>query len=307
MSIGVNAGSYSVSSSDRRGLTFGSMAKEISWPTRPVTLLGLLCILALGFAGGLFAVPLMQWQSGKMTAELGALLLAVLAVHSLVRNEGKVQNLKQTLQEEHSYRSFVMSAIEGVFRTTHDGQYLFANPALARIYGYSNPAHLKQELTNIADQLYVAPGRRLEFQRELQENGYVANFEFQIRRRDGTLIWISENSTPVFERDGQFLFYEGTVEDITARREAEEATRQAIAETREAVRAKNAFLAAVTHELRTPLNAVIGFSELILSEFSGPLQPGKYRGYVSDIHGSGRKLLERLRIFSTLRVLKENR
>jgi PAS domain S-box-containing protein len=271
------------------------MLGEITRPwraERPVTLLGLLCVLALGFAAGLLALPFLHWQSGKTALELGALLLATLVIHSVVRNAAKVQALTQSLRDENSYRSFVMSAIEGVFRTTHDGQYLFANPALARIYGHSTPEHLMRELTNIADQLYVNPGRRKEFQRELHENGYVADFKSQIRRRDGTLIWIAENSRPVFDKDGEFLFYEGTVEDITARREAEEAIRQAMVETREAVRSKNAFLAAVSHELKTPLNAVIGFSELILSEVCGPLRPEKYREYISDIHCSGTKLLE---------------
>ena len=155
------------------------MLGEITRPwraVRPVTLLGLLCVLALGFAGGLLALPFLHWQSGKTALELGALLLAALVIHSMVRNAAKVQALTQSLQDENSYRSFVMSAIEGVFRTTHDGQYLFANPALARIYGHSTPEHLMRELTNIADQLYVNPGRRKEFQRELQENGYSCRF-----------------------------------------------------------------------------------------------------------------------------------
>src|SRR5579863_2437715 len=123
---------------------------------RPVTLLGLFCILALGFAAGLLAAPLVHWQSGRTVAELGALLLTVLVVDSMVRNTARVPDLTQILEDEHSYRSFVMSAIEGVFRTTQDGQYLLANPALARIYGYSDPDHLMRELTNIADQLYIA-------------------------------------------------------------------------------------------------------------------------------------------------------
>jgi len=119
----------------------------------------------------------------------------------------------------------------------------------------------------------------------------VHDFVSQIRRRDGTLIWIAENARTVLDEDEQFLFYEGTVEDVTRQQESEEAMRRALAETQEAARAKAAFLAAMSHELKTPLNAVIGFSDLMRQELFGPVGEPRYRAYVSDIHENGQRLL----------------
>ncbi len=127
------------------------------------------------------------------------------------------------LQEaELKYRSIFENAIEGIFQTTADGHYICANPALARLYGYSSPAELMTYLTDIEHQLYVKPNRRAEFIGLLQKNDIVCEFESQVYRRDGSVIWISENARAVRSSTGALLYYEGTVEDITQRVSAKE-------------------------------------------------------------------------------------
>ncbi len=123
---------------------------------------------------------------------------------------------------EAKYHSIFENIGIGIFQTTPDGQYLHANPALAAIYGYNSPAELIRVLTNIGDQLYVDPHRRQQFTELLHANGRVSNFESQVHCRDGGVIWISENTRAVRDSAGTLLYYEGTVEDITARRIAEE-------------------------------------------------------------------------------------
>lgn len=123
---------------------------------------------------------------------------------------------------EEKYRSIFENAIEGIFQTTLEGRYLSANPALARLYGYPSPDELKARLTDINTQLYVNPQQRQEFIRLLQDEGKISQFESQVYRKDGSIIWISENAHVVRDRTGQVLHYEGTVEDITARKAAEE-------------------------------------------------------------------------------------
>ncbi|MBV9044031.1 MAG: PAS domain S-box protein [Alphaproteobacteria bacterium] len=198
---------------------------------------------------------------------------------------------KTVLTDEAAYRAFFEHAIEGIFRTTPDGHYLDANPALARIYGYESAPALMAELTNIADQLYVDPSRRAAFQALMLANDQVSHFQSEIVRRDGAKIWISENARAVRDWTGQIICYEGTVEDVTQRHTAERELRAALRQTEEANRAKSAFLAAMSHELKTPLNAVLGFSEIIKDEMLGPITPAPYRGYAADIHTSGTRLL----------------
>ncbi len=128
-------------------------------------------------------------------------------------------------QVEDKYRNIFEHIVEGVFQTTADGRYLSANSALARIYGYDSPAELMTQLTDIARQLYVEPERREEFVRLMEEHDTVTDFESRVRRRDGSIIWISENVRAVRDEHHQLLYYEGTVEDITERKRVEEQVR----------------------------------------------------------------------------------
>jgi len=247
--------------------------------------------LTTGLGIGLALIPLSGNEVAPAMVAFGALCIAAGTALRAGKAETHVEELRQKLLDERSYHAFVDGAIEGFFRTTREGRYLIVNPALAQIYGYESPGQLKAELTDIAASLYVDPNRRNEFESLMKDRRTVHNFVSQIRRRDGSTIWIVENARAVTDDDDQFLFYEGTVEDITEKRESEEATLRALRETQEAMRQKAAFLAAMSHELKTPLNAVIGFSDVMRQELFGPVGTPRYRGYIDDIHGNGRRLL----------------
>jgi len=133
------------------------------------------------------------------------------------------QNADLTLHEaEEKYRGLFNHLVEGIFRTSPDGRYLMANQALARIYGYESPEELMNRVTDIGRRLYVQAGRRAEFKRIMEEHDTLTAFESQIYRKDGSTIWISENCHAIRDAHGKLLYYEGTVEDITQRREVEE-------------------------------------------------------------------------------------
>jgi sigma-B regulation protein RsbU (phosphoserine phosphatase) len=146
------------------------------------------------------------------------------------------------IEEKDNYCGIFDHLVEGIFRTTPEGHYLLANVALARIYGYDSPAELMASIRDIARKLYVEPGRRDEFVRQMQEHDTLSGFESKIYRKDETIIWISENCRAVRDAAGRLLYYEGTVEDITERKRAEEQIRRATGElsrSREELRAKN--------------------------------------------------------------------
>lgn len=133
-------------------------------------------------------------------------------------------------EAERKYRDIVENAVEGIFQTTSDGRYLTANPALARMFGYDSPEELMAAITDIEHQLYVDPNRRAEFRRELETKNAVLNFESQVRRQDGRAIWISENAHAVRDGRGGIIRYEGMSQDVTVRKQAEEAIQQRAAE-----------------------------------------------------------------------------
>jgi sigma-B regulation protein RsbU (phosphoserine phosphatase) len=123
------------------------------------------------------------------------------------------------IDEKDNYYGIFDHLVEGIFRTTVDGHYLLANVALARIYGYDSPVELMASIKDIANRLYVEPNRREEFVRLMREHDTLRGFESKIFRKDGTVIWISENCRAVRDAQGKLLYYEGTVEDITQKRQ----------------------------------------------------------------------------------------
>ena len=216
----------------------------------------------------------------------GLVILAVLSLVLALLGRVSEDTRKRLTAGEASYRAFFDHAVEGIFRTTPEGHYLAVNQALAEIYGYATPEELMTRLTDIGAQLYVDSGRRDEFRALMQANDLVTDFVSEIYHQSGKRIWISENARAVRDWSGALICYEGTVEDVTEKFEAERALRAALRQAELANRAKAAFLAAMSHELKTPLNAVLGFSEIIRDEMLGPVGQPAYRDYAADIHAS---------------------
>lgn len=196
---------------------------------------------------------------------------------------------------DHPFRSLFENAMVGMFQTSPSGRYLAANTAMAHLYGYASPGELMVAFSDIGAQLYVDPSRRSEFVQLLQQHDTISAFESQIRRRDGTLIWISEKARCVRDAHGRLLYYEGVVEDITEQQHARESLNRACQELQQrleerstqlartnaalsieiedrkraeksaatANEAKSVFLSHMSHEIRTPLNAVIGYAQIL--------------------------------------------
>ncbi|MDX2273526.1 MAG: diguanylate cyclase [Cyanobacteriota bacterium] len=175
--------------------------------------------------------------------------LVALAIEASERQ----QTQEALRQAEERYRNFFENAVEGIFFTNTEGRYLSANPTLARIYGYDSPQEMMINITDIGHQLYVEPTRREEFIRLLMWRESVQGFESQIRRKDGSLIWISENARVVRNREGQLIGYEGTVEDITARKQKLESIEfKAYHDALTGLAKRDLFLARLEHALSHP-------------------------------------------------------
>ncbi|HQM76960.1 MAG TPA: PAS domain S-box protein [Syntrophorhabdaceae bacterium] len=143
--------------------------------------------------------------------------------------EGTLEDItaRKTAEEdlkksEEKYRNIFENALEGIFQITPEGRYLSVNPALARIHGFNSPDEMIHSVTDIAHQLYVDPSRRAELKRLTEEKGFVKDFEIMMRRKDLSLQWVSVNSHAVRDNNGNILYYEGTLQDITSRKLAEE-------------------------------------------------------------------------------------
>src|SRR4051794_6463669 len=133
---------------------------------------------------------------------------------------------------ESDYRSIVEQAVDGIFRTSPDGRLLFANPALARILGYASPQELLDQVSDVARQLHVDVARRTELVDTVSQHDTVTGFTAQVRRKDGSTVWLSFSVRALRHPDGTVREFEGIAEDISERQEAEEAIRQSEARYR---------------------------------------------------------------------------
>jgi diguanylate cyclase (GGDEF)-like protein/PAS domain S-box-containing protein len=155
------------------------------------------------------------WDRGVGVYDAGQAIAIEGLIHDVTERKQAFQALRDA---ERRYRGLFENAIEGIFRTSIDGEYLDANPALAAIYGYGSADELMHSVRNIGAQLYVDPTRRAEFMRIMREQHSVSDFESEIYRKNGDVIWISENARAIRDDAGNVLVYEGTVENITERK-----------------------------------------------------------------------------------------
>jgi adenylate cyclase len=132
---------------------------------------------------------------------------------------------------EQKYQSIFENSLEGIFQSTYEGRFLSANPSLARIFGYDSPTELIEGIEDIAQQIYVHPQRRQQFLAAAETPNGVSGFEVLAYRKDGTIIWVVETGRAVRDETGMILYYEGTVTNITERKQMQEALRAQKAQT----------------------------------------------------------------------------
>ncbi len=138
--------------------------------------------------------------------------------------ESLLSQAEMALREsEARYRELFESVPVGLYRSTHDGKFLDANTIIAYIFGYPDRESF---LALSAKDVYVDLTERERWQSQLESEGTVRNFEFRSRKADGTSIWVRDTARIVQDGYGQILYYEGSLEDVTERKQAEMALRE---------------------------------------------------------------------------------
>jgi PAS domain S-box-containing protein len=172
---------------------------------------------------------------------------------------GRKQAEQALRESEEKYRNLFENAVGGIFQCTPDGRVINANLALSRMLGYESPRALIAAYGNRPGEMCADPFRFEEFKRILWERGFVRNFEVCLYRKDGDIVWASINARPApLIQKGKAPHYEGTVEDITSRRQAEEAKLNS-----EKLQSALEMAGTICHEMNQPIQIVSGYVDLL--------------------------------------------
>lgn len=227
--------------------------------------------------------------SQRVEERTASLLAATNALQQELAERKQMESALRAAEEE--YRTLFDQVPIGIYRSSLDGRQLRANPALVALNGYGSEAEMLTGVKDIGAEWYMERNRRAEFQRILAEQGSVSHLESEIYRyKTRERIWISESALLVRDPQGQPLYYQGVVQDITKRKQVEQDQERLIAQFAKVGRLKDEFLASMSHELRTPLNSILGMTEALQDEIYGDVTP-RQRKALGTIDASGRHLL----------------
>ncbi|HKJ80393.1 MAG TPA: PAS domain S-box protein, partial [Ignavibacteriaceae bacterium] len=178
---------------------------------------------------------------------------------------------------EEKYRNLVDNALVGVYESNLEGEFTFVNKILLDTLGLNTPEDLKN---NKIVQLYAKSSDRNEFINSLKENGFVTNYEIDFNIKGKGIIHTLLSA----RLKGNKIT--GMILDVTKKKDAENAMREAKEKAEEMNRLKDSFLANMSHELRTPLIGILGYAELLEQE----LKDENLINMVNVIRSSGKRL-----------------
>jgi PAS domain S-box-containing protein len=208
-------------------------------------------------------------------------------IASLIDITIRKQTEKALIQSEERLRSLYESATIGIYRTTPEGHIVMANQAAVRMLGYNSFNELAKR--NLEKNGFEPRYSRKDFRKRIEREGIVIGLESAWKRKDGSVIYVREGAKAIRDINGKIVYYDGTFEDITERKNYESQLKLAKEKAEESDKLKSAFLANMSHEIRTPMNAILGFANLLKSK---KIDKKRKETFIDIINAKSRQLLQ---------------
>ncbi len=177
---------------------------------------------------------------------------------------GRIQAEDSLRASEEKYRRIFENSVVGIFQSTPQGRFITVNPAFAHMLGYASPEDQLSNISDISTQYYVHAEDRERYRQLLDKNGYLEHFEFEVKRSDGTPLWVSNSTRAHFGENGEILYYEGIVLDISKRRRAEIESDKLQVQLIQAQKMESVgrLAGGVAHDFNNMLGVIIGYAQL---------------------------------------------
>ena len=200
------------------------------------------------------------WQNAVLRDANGT-VIGTLSSGTDVTERRRIED--QLRVSEARYRSLYENAALGIYQTTPGGRILATNRTALRMLGFDSFDELAER--NLERDGYEPGYPRDEFKQRIERDGEITGFESAWIRKDGSTVYVRESAKAIRDEDGNVLFYEGTIEDITAEREAEQERRAMEAQLRQSQRLESigTLASGVAHEINNPLTGIINYAHLI--------------------------------------------
>lgn len=227
----------------------------------------------------------------------------VLGTFGISRNITHRINTEEALKEnEARFRSLYQNLTIGIYRANIDGKIIFANPAVVTMLGYNKIDEFLD--LDINKHGYVDKSFRQQFINKIIEDKEIVGFENQWQKPNGELIYLRESARLSTDETGNPLYYEGTVEDITEKKKAEEQIKKYNEELKSLNASKDKFFSIIAHDLRSPFTALLGYSDIIKNDFDemNSDEIKEYSGYIYNEAKNVYSLLDNLLTWSRIQT-----
>jgi len=234
-----------------------------------------------------------HWEArfGVLQDELGKVASVTVVAKDITERILAEESYRKS---EARYRSIFENSFVGIYLSTPDGRYIDVNPRLAKMYGYATPSELITGVTDIGQQVYVDPQTRAAFKQRIADRGEVQDMEYQIRRQDGAVIWVSESARAMKDSHGLVLYYEGTISDITRRKDAEAAQLRLETQLRHSqkLEAVGTLAGGIAHDFNNLLSVITAYAELATEDAK---DNPRMRGDLQEILQAGNRARDLVR------------